>query len=279
MVLHSHPAIGGLDLVVGSVGGDAEDRVGGLVILPVEHRDDGVDIRIVQADHGSDGLQDRFFGLAEVPVSGSNLHQVMEQLQPLGIVHIVGYLGAYGVYVDLLAVESVQHAHRLVYGGIAEIAADEFAHAVELGLRDLSVGFDDGRRQDQEADEEAVALFVSGIAAAGRRAVAARLLLIAAGAAGVTAVAASPVSASIAAAGAGGAVSSGSVSEAAARQLAGDIYELFNGRAQEVSEKRPYGPAGYPAQKTTYPPGRTHLLERLRVVVADVDTEVGDNTV
>ena len=91
---------------------------------------------------------------------------------------------------------------------------------------------------------------VSGIAAAGRRAVAARLLLIAAGAAGVTAVAASGTVART------GSVTSGTVSScsgAVTRQLPGDIYELVDGRPDEVSEQGPDGPSRHPAEKTDYP--------------------------
>ena len=247
MVFHGHPAVSALDLVVGGAGGNAEDRIGGLVVLPVEHRDDGVDIRIAETDHGSYRLQDRFLGLAEVPVGRSDLHKVMEQLQPLRGVHVGSDLVAYRVDVDLLAVEAVQHPHSLVNRGFTEIAADELAHTVEFRLRDLAVGLDDGGGQDQQTDKEAVALLSRRITAAGGGCAVGRLA-VASGLTGVTAIAGAGAAGTVPAAIAAGAVAIG-----AARPLPGDVNELIDGRAYEVTQQGPYGSAGHPAQETDYP--------------------------
>ena len=46
-------------------------------------------------------------------------------------------------------------------GGVSEVLPDELLHIVKLGLKRLAIGLDDGRRQDKQAHEKAVALLVS----------------------------------------------------------------------------------------------------------------------
>ena len=91
----------------------------------------------------------------------------MEQLQALGVVHVGGNLGADLIDIDLLAVEPVQQAHRLVHGLLAEVLPDEAAHDVQFPLVHAAVGLDDGRGQHEQAHHEAVALLRCGVGPGG----------------------------------------------------------------------------------------------------------------
>lgn len=164
MVFHRHAAVGGADFVIRCVGRDFEDGVGGVRLL-VEHRDDRSGVRRGEADGGGDRLENALFRGREIPVGCRNLHQVVEQLEPLGIVHVGGNLVADGIDVNLLIVQLLQDLHSLGGRLFAEVLADEVPHEIKLRLQRLSIGLDDRGTEDEETDEEAVPLLVGRVSA------------------------------------------------------------------------------------------------------------------
>ena len=79
-------------------------------------------------------------------VGHGNLHQIVEELQALGVVHILRDLRPHGVDVYLLPRELVQHLHGLRNGGIPEVLPDEVLYVVQFGLQGFTIGLDDGGR-------------------------------------------------------------------------------------------------------------------------------------
>lgn len=95
--------------------------------------------------------QARFSPACKIAVGGGDADEVVEDLQPLGIVHIGGDLRAHGVDVYLLPVQTVQDAYGFIRRLVAEVLADECLYIVELGLECLPVRAHDGGGQDEEA--------------------------------------------------------------------------------------------------------------------------------
>ena len=69
----------------------------------------------------------------------------MEELQPLGIVHIGGNLVAHLVDIHLPGVQLLQHVHGLGCGIVPEVATEEGPHAVQLCRMDFAIGLHDCR--------------------------------------------------------------------------------------------------------------------------------------
>ena len=94
-------------------------------------------------------------------------HEKVEQLQTLRVVHVLRYLGArlaYGVLERrfahlLLSFEEAQkYLLALAHGYLAEVAAQEGAHKLHLGVHHPAVGFHDVRGEHEQREEERVAL-------------------------------------------------------------------------------------------------------------------------
>ena len=156
----------------------------------------------------------------------------MEELQPLGIVHVGGNLAAYLIDVDLLRTQLLEDLHALRSRLLAEVLAEEVPHAVQFGLERLAIGTDNGGGQHEEGNEEAVPLLVGGVSSPlGALLILPRALL------------------------AGALPRIGFIP---AGELPGAVDIIVHGLAQQEADQAADGPEGDPSENTGDPFRRSH---------------------
>ena len=165
MVLKGEFAIGLLHLIVRGIRTDTQHLIGILecITFEVQHR---VDLCAAEAHPLRTFLQGRDLTLGHRTVGLGHHHKIVQELQTLGIVHLLvnlsatltnGRLKLRPTLALLLFEELVQDIIALIDGIRTEVLTEHLAHHLHLRMHRLAIGLDDIRRKHQQREKEAVA--------------------------------------------------------------------------------------------------------------------------
>ena len=166
MMLKGQFTVGLLHLVVAGIRTDAQHLIGILqrITLQMEH---GIHLTLAQTHPKGALLQGRDLALGHAAIGLRHHHEVIQELKPLRVVHLLidlsaalahGLLELLPAFALLFVEELVQDLITLCHSVVAKVLAQHLAHHLHLGVHGLTVGLDDIRGEHEQGEEKTVPL-------------------------------------------------------------------------------------------------------------------------